>query len=242
MPTLRFTLERRDADRAGGSILEDVTPSALVVAGWTGRDRAAIDHHIEELAALGVPRPSQVPLYYRVSAQMVTQATTIEVLGEDSSGEVEPVLLRCGGRWWLTVGSDHTDRRVEAYSVAVSKQMCPKPVAELAWDWDEVEAHQDEIELRSRILEGGDWVDYQRGTLAAIRPLRELIDGHARGADAAASFPEGFLMTCGTLAALPDAAGRGVRPARQMELELHDPRLGRRIVHRYAVRSLPIVA
>jgi hypothetical protein len=29
-------------------------PAALIMAGWTGRDRAAVDHHI---AALGVPRP-----------------------------------------------------------------------------------------------------------------------------------------------------------------------------------------
>ena len=39
-----------------------------IVAGWAGRDLAAIEHHIEELAALGVPRPSAVPLYYRIAA------------------------------------------------------------------------------------------------------------------------------------------------------------------------------
>ncbi|MEO9527100.1 MAG: DUF2848 family protein, partial [Roseibium sp.] len=41
------------------------TPDRLIVAGWTGRDRAAVDHHIEELAAIGVPTPSSVPLYYQ---------------------------------------------------------------------------------------------------------------------------------------------------------------------------------
>ncbi|MGA8316723.1 MAG: DUF2848 family protein, partial [Bradyrhizobium sp.] len=30
--------------------------ATLVVAGWTGRDEAALRHHIEELAAIGVPR------------------------------------------------------------------------------------------------------------------------------------------------------------------------------------------
>ena len=43
----------------------NVQPTRLVIAGWTGRDAAGIQHHIEELAALGVPRPSTVPLYYR---------------------------------------------------------------------------------------------------------------------------------------------------------------------------------
>jgi len=54
--------------------------------------------------------------------------------------------------------------------------------------------------------------------------------------------PEGFFMTCGTLAALPNARGEGIRPAAQMEIELHDARLQRRIVHRYAVRVLPVIA
>ena len=30
----------------------------LVIAGWTGRDRKAMEAHIEELAKLGVPRPA----------------------------------------------------------------------------------------------------------------------------------------------------------------------------------------
>ncbi|VTR33195.1 Protein of uncharacterised function (DUF2848) [Serratia fonticola] len=39
----------------------------LVIAGWTGRDYKAIQHHIQELAELGVPQPSSVPLFYRVA-------------------------------------------------------------------------------------------------------------------------------------------------------------------------------
>jgi len=64
----------------------------LIVAGWTGRDADAIAHHIEELAALGVPAPSQTPLYYRVSAPLLTTAPVIEAVGEASSGEVEPLI------------------------------------------------------------------------------------------------------------------------------------------------------
>jgi hypothetical protein len=46
----------------------------LVIAGWTGRDVAALEHHIEELKAIGVQPPSKVPLYYRVAASLLTQA------------------------------------------------------------------------------------------------------------------------------------------------------------------------
>ncbi|HAE46143.1 MAG TPA: DUF2848 domain-containing protein, partial [Tistrella mobilis] len=44
--------------------------------------------------------------------QMLTQDETIEVLGPDSSGEAEAVLVGdTDGTIWVTVGSDHTDRR-----------------------------------------------------------------------------------------------------------------------------------
>lgn len=237
-PQLNFACEAIAEDGTRSIDLHRIAPSALVVAGWTGRDLMAIEHHIEELAALGVPRPSSVPLYYRVAAQLLTQSPTIEALGGQSSGEAEPVLFFSKGEWWLSVGSDHTDRQVESYSVAVSKQMCAKPLAEVAWRWRDVQAHQDTLALRSRIHEDGRWIDYQRGTLASIRPLAALRDGMARSAPPA----EGLFMTCGTLGALPNGRGEGIRPAARMEIELHDPRLQRRIVHRYAVQPLPVVA
>ena len=65
----------------------------LVIAGWTGRDVVALEHHIEELKAIGVQPPSKVPLYYRVAASLLTQSDAIEVVGDDTSGEAEPVLV-----------------------------------------------------------------------------------------------------------------------------------------------------
>lgn len=234
---LNFTCESLEGDDVR-TAFHAVPARRYVVAGWTGRDPAGIQHHIHELARLGVPPPSTVPLYYRVSAQMLTQHENIEVLGGDSSGEAEPVLFFTAGEWWLTVGSDHTDRKVETYSVAVSKQMCPKPLATVAWRWSDVVDHQDELQLSSRIFEDGRWVDYQRGALSAIRPLASLRDGYL----GQLAPHDGLFISCGTLGAIPDAAGVGVRPAEQMELTLHDPRRGRSIVHRYTAIVLPVVA
>lgn len=238
MSHLLFICEAAPDGAAPRNSVRAVVAKHFVIAGWTGRDAAAIRHHIRELEEIGVPAPSQVPLYYRASSSLLTQADSIEVLGTDSSGEAEPVLFFTEGQWWLTVGSDHTDRKVETYSIAVSKQMCAKPVGAVAWRWDDVAAYQDELELSSRILEGDVWVEYQRGTFAAILPLSQLVEG-GPNTDAPR---EGSFVSCGTLGALPNHQGVGIRAALQMEVEIRDPRRHRSIVHRYSVQTLPVVS
>ena len=48
--------------------------------------------------------------------------------------------------------------------------------------------------------------------------------------------------TMGTLGAIPNAEGAGIRSSSQMEIEIRDPRRQRSIVHRYRIQSLPVVA
>jgi hypothetical protein len=223
-------------ERAGhGPIRIDI--KAGVIAGWTGRNADAVAHHIAELAEIGVPAPSTVPLYYRVSDLMFTTDNQIQCLDDTASGEAEPTLVDDGERLYLGLGSDHTDRKLEAYSVAHSKQICPKPIAPVLWDFDEVSGHLDDIRIRSFIREGGDWVPYQDGTLAAIRPLAELIAANPltqNGNRLAA----GTAMMCGTFAVLSG----GVRPAKEFRMEMIDDRLGRRIEHAYHMITLPVIA
>lgn len=127
---LRF--ERLANDRTDRIAVEI---ESLVIAGWAGRDAAAIEHHIEELAALGIPRPSTTPLYYRVAAQTLTQESRLTVLGPDSSGEVEPVIVAMADGLWVGIGSDHTDRKAEASGIALSKQLCGKPIGPQLWSY-----------------------------------------------------------------------------------------------------------
>lgn len=211
----------------------DLNLTHLVVAGWTGRDQAAIQHHIDELAAIGVKPPSATPLYYRVAASLLTQADRIEAVGEASSGEVEPLVVQQGGRRWLGLASDHTDRALEAHSVALSKQVCAKPCAAELWPWEDVADRLEDIALESWIHEDGDWVLYQQGTLASIRPLVALIDGV--GLDDLAA--EGAAMLCGTF-----GAKGGVRPAARFRMVMRDPATGREIRHDYSTVTLPEIA
>ena len=181
-----------------------------VIAGWTGRDPLA-----------------------RNSAHNVTQAPRLDVLGPDTSGEVEPVIVALAGRLCLTIGSDHTDRKVESYSVTVSKQMCDKPLASVLWELEDVIDHWDRMILRSFAVTAGKRELYQEGTLDAMLSVEELIKrGFVDG-----RLPDGCVMFGGTF-----AAKGGIRPADRFEYELEDPVLKRRIRHAYDVIAMPIGA
>ena len=236
---LSLTLQDKSGTRSG-----DVTITQAVVAGWTGRDPAAVEKHIRELEALGVKRPATTPIFYRVSALRLTTATEIEVVGPRSGGEVEFVLLQHGGRTWVGAGSDHTDREVETYRVTVSKQMCDKPLAPVFWAFDDVAPHWDRLMLRAYVIENGARKIYQEGSVAAMLKPLDLIGRCALGAgtptaavpDGRARLPENTLMFCGT-----HAVRGGIRPADRFDFELEDPVLGRTIRHGYAVQTLPVL-
>jgi hypothetical protein len=206
--------------------------SRLIIAGWTGRDPEAVNHHIAELAQIGVQPPREVPMFYRVGASLMTQANAIEVIGADSSGEVEFVLVSIGDRIFVGVGSDHTDRKVETYGVTVSKQVCAKPVSSELWPLDEIEAHWDQLILRSFVTRAGERILYQEGSVARMLAPKELI---ARFPDSPGELPSGTAMFCGTLPALGPVAGGEL-----FEVELIDPLRNKRLDHRYAVHSLAI--
>jgi hypothetical protein len=211
----------------------DVKIVDLVIAGWTGRDAAALHHHIDELKALGVKPPSTVPLFYRVDRGLVTTDAAIDVVGPQTSGEVETVIFSDGGLW-IGLGSDHTDRAAEAYSVALSKQLCRKVVAPELWRFDEVAPHWDRLILRSHVVAGGQRRLYQEGTTASLRDPRELME---RFSGRGAVLPEGTVMFCGTQSAIG-----GIAAADRFEMELEDPVVGRSLRAAYDIRTLPLVS
>jgi hypothetical protein len=200
----------------------------LVIAGWTGRDEAALKKHIRELEEVGVKPPKTTPIFYRVSASLLTFSTDIEVLGADTSGEVEFVLLSRPDGLWVTVGSDHTDRKAETLGVALSKQLCPKPISREAWRYDEVKPHWDRLILRSWILENSQRTLYQEGEVSAMRPPEDLFSRYK-------PLPAGWAMFGGTF-----AAKGGIRPAVRFDMELEDPVLKRKLQHGYSIQALPV--
>jgi hypothetical protein len=223
-----------DIDAGIASRHVEVEFDHLIVAGWAGRDIAAIEHHIDELSALGVPRPSAIPLYYRGAVSLLDQGEHLQVVGNDTSGEVELFVFTVDGELCLTIASDHTDRKLEAHSVALSKQLCGKPLGRTAWRFRDVADHWDELVLRASIIENGTSVLYQDGTLASLRHPLDLIGGCFAGATL---LPVGTGMLCGTMSAIG-----GIRPSTSFAMELVDPRNGRSIRHAYEIEQLPHVA
>ncbi len=129
---------------------------------------------------------------------------------------------------WVGVGSDHTDRELETFSVAVSKQLCDKPIAAELWGYEDVADHWDRLTLRSWINDG---VLYQEETLDGLIPHGELL-AHMKP-----PLTDGTLMFCGTF-----GAHGGIRPVRVFRYELEDPVRGRTIAGRYSMRTLPMIS
>jgi len=200
-----------------------MTISQLVIAGWTGRDEAALRKHIKELEEIGVKPPKTTPIFYRVAASLFTNADEIQVSGPDTSGEVEFVLLSTSQGLRVAVGSDHTDRKAETIGVSLSKQLCAKPVSLESWRYDEVKPHWERLTLRS-------WTDgelYQEGPVTAMRSPEDLMGRYP--------LKPGHAMFCGTL-----AAKGGIRGGERFRMELEDPVLKRKLRHEYRVKVLPV--
>jgi hypothetical protein len=203
----------------------------LVVAGWTGRNTAALEAHIKELEAIGVKRPKSVPIFYRVAYSLLTTADSIEVMADKSSGEVEFVLYSLDDGLWVGLGSDHTDRKAETVGVTLSKQLCAKPVGGTLWRYHEVKPHWDKLTLRAFVPgDGGKRRLYQEGPVTNMRSPEELIRLYTGGAILA----PGTAMFCGTFAVHGEISYSGT-----FDMELEDPVLKRKLTHGYRIVSLP---
>jgi hypothetical protein len=225
----------------GGDLLISFETTDLVMAGWTGRDEAAVRHHIEELEALGIAPPSKTPLFYRVDpALLVAAPAEITVVGDASSGEAEAVILAMADGLWVGLGSDHTDRAFEAHSVQHSKQLCRKPMADVIWSYEEVADHWDQLILRSHIIDNGERVLYQEGPLAGLRHPDDLMTIYRaeRGFEKnELPLPEGTALFCGTTPAIG-----GIRPSARFEMELEDPVKKRSLRQEVTIKALMTVS
>ena len=207
-----------------------VVINSLIIAGWTGRNVEAMEAHISELEKLGVSRPTKTPTFYRCAVEQLTMEREFQVIGTDSSGEIEFFILSLDDGYWVGLGSDHTDRAVEVIDVTVSKQMCAKPIAKKLWRYDDIIDHWNDLTLKSSIIVDGKEEEYQEGLVTTMKDPKDLISLYTGGK----KLLPGTLMFCGTL-----AVSGGVRSADIFQASLIDPILDRKIEFSYQAIILP---
>ncbi|SDF24052.1 DUF2848 domain-containing protein [Sporolituus thermophilus] len=200
--------------------------------GYAGRNQEHVREHIEELAKVGVPAPTTTPTLYPLANYNLTTADRIQVQNSETSGEIEYVLLWQAGRAYVTVGSDHTDRELENFSVAKSKQACPNIIAKEVWLYEDVKDHWDQIQLKCWVTKDGQRVLYQDATLAALMRWEEWEPIFTKLGITKLNNSVFFSGTINTV-------GKALIFADKYELEMIDPVLGRSLRHEYTVQVLP---
>ena len=148
----------------------------MVNAGYVGKNQEEVRRHIEELAAKGIPGPESVPVLYPVVPNMLSLDQTIEVYGNETSGEVEYVLcVVTENEVYVGLGSDHTDRHLEESDIPRAKQICPNVMGRTVWPLKEVEGHWDELLMTAHVEEEGKEILYQEGRLGLLLNPAELM-------------------------------------------------------------------
>ena len=206
----------------------------MVNAGYVGRDMAVVRAHIEELAKEGVPEPANIPMVFPVTCSSITTENKIEVVGKDTSGEIEYVLFLTHDQVYVGIGSDHTDRQVETLSIVKSKQVCPNLVSQTVWPLEAVLDRWDDLMMECRVIPGigaGETI-YQSDCCGKIIHPTDLIDlvrsGLVDGQD------QGMVIFSGTIPFIPEEMIYGTT----YRCSLTDQATGARLTCAYEVEKL----
>jgi hypothetical protein len=205
----------------------------LINSGYTGRNQETIKRHIEELKKEGIPAPDSIPTVYEVITRLVYFDNEIEVVGEKTSGEAEFVLLCSGNEVYVGVGSDHTDRELEAVSIIKSKQVCPNIMSAYVWKLSDVRKEWDEMILRSWVKDDqGKKILYQEAPLSVIMTPEDLM-AFIKDKSADKNL-EGVAIYSGTIPLLTEK----VNFNNYFEVELCSPKTAKRLHCSYQVHVL----
>lgn len=205
----------------------------MVNLGRTSRNPEDIIKHLEELKAEGITVSADIPSYNPKIKDRITTENKIQSLpNSKTSGEVEYVLLFTSDNdFYVTVGSDHTDRDLERYNVVLSKQICLNIISNKVWIYRDIKEQWDTLTMRSWVKEGRDRKLYQEGNLGEmLRPeelilkMRERMTGDLTGA----------VVFSGTF---PIIGGK-INYEPYFEIELIDEAKGRTISHTYMAEPI----
>jgi len=210
----------------------DFQVKKILNAGYTARDQSQVRKHIEELKKEGVPTPKTIPVFFPKLADRITTADEIEVLLSDTtSGEVEFALLFNRDEIYVGVGSDHTDRKLEQYSIIVAKQMCPNIISNEVWRYEDLKDHWDSLIMRSWVENNGQRELYQEANLGTFLDVDDLI---SRVEELVNGDTDGLVFYAGTIPVLSGEMCFSLR----FEAELADETTGKSLRCAYNVKPV----
>lgn len=215
-------------EKNGNEKTIDFMPVHIINAGYTGRDQAAVQAHIDELKEEGIPAPDKTPIYFTKFVERITQENHFEVLDEtDHSGEAEFVLLFDKDEIYVGTGSDHTDRKLETIDIPKAKQIYPNTISKDLWKLSDVVDHWDDLIIRSWIKVDGVRTLFQEAALTAMLDANEIID-RVKELLVDPKATQGLVIYSGTVASIFKA-----EYSSYFEVELEDPILNRKLRNYY---------
>jgi len=192
----------------------------IINGGHSARDKSSVQAHIKEMEKIKIPGPKNIPTFIPLSNNMITTESTIQVQHEKTNGEIEFMLLQKEGEWYVTIGSDHSDRDLATYSIPASKQVYPNIIAPIVWPVNEVVNHWDEIEMKLWVVVNGEKELYQNGKFEEILPLNFWI----RKMEELNLNKHGSAVMAGTIQTKGE-----LKYGERIEFEMNDPVLKRKI-------------
>ena len=203
----------------------------LYAMGFTARDQEQMKKNLKALDKMGISYPKEFPQLYPCQKYLLTPKSEIEVVSENTCGEVEYIILKKSEEYFIGVGSDHADKVVEKNSIINSKQLCAKHYSKEFWRLEDVIDHWDDIIIRSyqKEVNGKDKLLYQEGHLYQILSVKDTI----QFVEKKLKNKEEYIVFGGSIASHLD-----VIYGEEFYYEMEDPQLSRKIKSSYKINNI----
>lgn len=207
-------------------------PKNLIVMGFTPRDEKVINELFVALRKIGGVIPDKTPMTYPLAVELLTTKEEIFVVGNDTNGEVEYLIISLNGDIYIGVGSDHADKNIESLNIHKSKQLCAKHMCNEVWKWSEVKDHWDQVVLESRYIVNGVEELYQKNIAEVMLRPENIIQSvedfyHKKISDFDCVIFSGSIPTLD-----------GFRYGEHFKYSLFDPVKNRKISSEYSIKKL----
>ena len=210
---------------------------------YASRDVQAARVALDIMISQGIPANKTNPSIFHIARYLLTQEKEFEVQGPLTGGECEVVAIRDGDKIFITIGSDHCDRELHLFFADKPKQMCPHPIASVAWPYNEVHEHWDNLSVSSEVVIGKKRITIQDGDISGLVNLDYILS-----MDEVKTLPDPAFLFCGTIPFLKSARKEVINSGLQLEtalgvgdafsVRLYDPVIDRSIEHQY--KAIPL--